>query len=50
LAELILILSALSQPRRCGQAFLAQALSYDAARAGHTVRFLHAADFLRAMA
>ena len=30
--------------------FLAQALGYSAVRARHTVRFVHAADFFRAMA
>ena len=33
-----------------GKTFLAQALGYAAVRAGHTVHFLHADDFFRAMA
>ena len=37
-------------PAGVGKTFLAQALGYTAVRAGHTVRFLHADDFLRAMA
>ena len=32
------------------QSFLVQALGYSAIRAGHTVRFVHADDFFRAMA
>ena len=37
-------------PAGVGKTFLAQALGYTAVRAGHTVRFLHADDFFRAMA
>ena len=33
-----------------GKSFLAQALGYSAVRAGHTVRFVHADDFFKAMA
>ena len=33
-----------------GKSFIAQALGYAAVRAGHTVRFVHADDFFRAMA
>lgn len=36
-------------PAGVGKTFLAQALGFSAIRAGHTVRFLHAADFFRAM-
>ena len=36
-------------PAGVGKTFLAQALGYPAIRAGHTVRFLHADDFFRAM-
>ena len=36
-------------PADVEKTFLAQALSYSAIRAGHTVRFLHADDFFRAM-
>ena len=36
-------------PAGVGKTFLAQALGYTALRAGHTVRFLHADDFFRAM-
>ena len=36
-------------PAGVGKTFLAQALGYTAVRAGHTVRFLHADDFFRAM-
>ena len=37
-------------PAGVGKSFLAQALGYTAIRAGHTVRFVHADDFFRAMA
>ena len=37
-------------PVGVGKSFLAQALGYAAIRAGHTVRFIHADDFLKAMA
>ena len=37
-------------PAGVGKSFLAQALGYSAVRAGHTVRFSHAADFFNAMA
>ena len=37
-------------PAGVGKTFLAQALGFSAIRAGHTVRFLHADDFFRAMA
>ena len=33
-----------------GKSFLVQALGYPAVRAGHTVRFSHAADYFRTMA
>lgn len=36
-------------PAGVGKTFLAQALGYSAIRAGHTVRFLHADDFFKAM-
>ncbi len=36
--------------RRIGKSFLAKALGYSAVRAGHTVRFVHADDFFKAMA
>jgi len=36
-------------PAGVGKSFLAQALGYSAVRAGHTVRFIHADDFFRAM-
>ena len=36
-------------PAGVGKTFLAQALGYTAVRAGHSVRFLHADDFFRAM-
>ena len=36
-------------PAGVGKTFLAQALGFSAIRAGHTVRFLHADDFFRAM-
>ena len=36
-------------PAGVGKSFLAQALGYSAVRAGHTVRFSHAADFFNAM-
>ena len=36
-------------PAGVGKTFLAQALGYTAVRAGHTVPFLHADDFFRAM-
>ena len=36
-------------PTGVGKTFLAQALGYAAVRSIHTVRFLHAADFFRAM-
>ena len=36
-------------PAGVGKTFLAQALGYAAVRGGHTVRFLHADDFFRAM-
>ncbi len=38
-----------SPPTGVGKSFLAQALGYAAIRAGHTVRFIHADDFFRAM-
>ena len=37
-------------PAGVGKTFLAQALGFSAIRASHTVRFLHADDFFRAMA
>ena len=37
-------------PAGIGKSFLAQALGYSAVRAGHTVRFVHADDFFKAMA
>ena len=37
-------------PAGVGKSFLAQALGYAAVRAGHTVRFIHADGFFRAMA
>ena len=37
-------------PAGVGKSFLGQALGYTAIRAGHTVRFVHADDFFRAMA
>ena len=37
-------------PVGVGKSFIAQALGYAAVRAGHTVRFVHADDFFRAMA
>jgi len=37
-------------PVGVGKSFLAQALGYTAVRAGHTVRFIRADDFFRAMA
>ncbi len=37
-------------PAGVGKSFLAQAMGYSAVRAGHTVRFSHAADFFKAMA
>ena len=36
-------------PAGVGKSFFAQALGYAAIRAGHTVRFVHADDFFRAM-
>ena len=36
-------------PAGVGKSFLAQALGYAAVRAGYSVRFIHAADFFRAM-
>ena len=36
-------------PAGVGKSFLAQALGYAAVRAGHTVRFIHADGFFRAM-
>ena len=36
-------------PAGVGKSFLAQALGYTAIRAGHTVRFIHADDFFKAM-
>ena len=36
-------------PAGVGKSFLAQALGYSAVRAGHTVRFIHADHFFRAM-
>ena len=36
-------------PAGVGKSFFAQALGYAAVRAGHTVRFVHADDFFRAM-
>ena len=36
-------------PAGVGKSFLAQALGYAAVRAGHTVRFIHADDFFKAM-
>ena len=36
-------------PAGVGKSFLAQALGYSAVRAGHTVRFIHADDYFRAM-
>ena len=36
-------------PAGVGKTFLAQSLGFSAIRAGHTVRFLHADDFFRAM-
>ena len=36
-------------PAGVGKSFLAQALSYTAIRAGHTVRFIHADDFFKTM-
>ena len=36
-------------PAGVGKTFLAQALGFSAIRAGHTVRFVHADDFFRAM-
>ena len=37
-------------PAGVGKSFLAQALGYSAVRAGHTVRFIHADDYFKAMA
>ena len=37
-------------PVGVGKSFIAQALGYAAVRAGHSVRFVHADDFFRAMA
>ena len=37
-------------PAGVGKSFLAQALGYAAVRAGHTVRFIHADDYFKAMA
>ena len=37
-------------PAGVGKSFLAQALGYSTVRAGHTVRFIHADDFFKAMA
>ena len=37
-------------PAGVGKSFLAQAMGYSAIRAGHTVRFIHADDFFKAMA
>ena len=37
-------------PAGVGKSFLAQALGYAAVRSGHTVRFIHADNFFRAMA
>ena len=37
-------------PVGVGKSFIAQALGYAAVRAGHTVRFIHANDFFRAVA
>ena len=37
-------------PAGVGKSFLAQALGYSAIRASHTVRFVHADDFFKAMA
>ena len=37
-------------PAGVGKSFLAQALGYSAVRSGHTVRFIHADGFFRAMA
>ena len=36
-------------PAGVGKTFMAQALGFSAIRAGHTVRFVHADDFFRAM-
>ena len=36
-------------PAGVGKSFFAQAPGYAAVRAGHTVRFVHADDFFRAM-
>ena len=40
----------LAGPAGVGKSFLAQALGYSAVRAGHTVRFIHADHFFKAMA
>ena len=40
----------LVRPAGVGKNFFAQALGYAAIRAGHTVRFVHADDFFKAMA
>ena len=40
----------LAGPAGVGKSFLAQALGYAAVRSGHTVRFIHADNFFRAMA
>ena len=37
-------------PAGVGKSFMAQGLGYSAVRAGHTVRFVHADDFFKAMA
>ena len=37
-------------PAGVGKSFLVQALGYAAVRSGHTVRFIHADNFFRAMA
>ena len=37
-------------PAGVGKSFLAQARGYSAVRAGHTVRFVHADDFFKALA
>ena len=42
-------MSCSSGPAGVGKSFLAQALGYTAIRAGHTVRFVHADDFFKAM-
>ena len=42
-------MSCSSAPAGVGKSFLAQALGYTAIRAGHTVRFIHADDFFKAM-